>query len=699
MTLDVRRSTVLGERFDVGRLAFSPDGKVIAVAEEGADPVLFFGRVKLFGTNTFSEIKTLKYKELNNIQGIFRREGRERVECLAFSPDGRRLALGMRHGRVWLWEWDQPNPAPVVWGAHQKHDVVLVFDRDGKTLWTGSEDAVVKRWDIAAGTREPPKEVATFDLNNINPGNARIRDLVLGQGTLWASFGWGETELVATLDPRTLKPDEAQLERKGTLRLGDRLCLSPDLKTLAGATKNMIRLMDAQSGARFRDLVDTSIDISHDLDDAQDHQALQFSPDGSLLASCRGRDGYVALWDVVAARIVARIPMLNRSGCNSAFSPDGRYLAVPDEQRVVLYELLGRDIARTAAQNGSCVSDFDWSPDGRSLAWIADNGRQFEVTVAPVFRRGEPVRKCFPKSGDTPDGPHIASHPKGSVVAFYTGSDAYLWDYGRGDAPTRIAAGFVGQLAFSPDGLRLWGVASKGCVDSWPLLPAIRATHWVDTSGTLLGLLENSRLPKLKAVRRSRPRGFEGLSGLIADARWVLAAGTDGRTRVLDARDGTLQAMWDNGVDFLFNPGLDPVRSVALSPDGILGASGMRSGRIWLRRVPGGEEVAALDKHQGAVDALAFQPDGCLLASGSRDGTVRLWRPVRKIWSEVLTLRTPGGPVRRLRFSPDGTKLAVLFRNETAVRIWDLAALRTRLAAMRLDWDEDERPVPEGRQK
>ncbi len=550
----------------------------------------------------------------------------------------------------------------------------------------------MKRWDIAVGTRETPREVATFDLNNISPGDARVRDLVLGQGTLWVSYGWGESETVATLDPQTLKPDEAQVKRKGSLLLGVRLCLSPDLKTLAGATKNMIRLMDAQSGARFRDLVNTSIDISHDLDDAGDHQALQFSPDGSLLASCRGRDGYVGLWDVAGARVVARIPMLNKAGCNSAFSPDGRYLAVPREQGVVLYELLGRDIARTAAQNQSCVSDFDWSPDGHALAWIADDGRQFEVTVAPVFRRGEPVRKSFPKSGFPPEGPHIAFHPKGSVVAFYTGRDAYLWDYGRGDAPTRISAGFVGPLAFSPDGLRLWGLATKGSVDSWTLLPAIRVTHWADTSGTLSGLIETSRLTRLEAVS-----GFEGLNGLSADARWVLAAGNDGRDRLLDARDGTLRAMWHDEGDFLVNPGVDPVRSVALSPDGILGASGMQSGRIWLRRVPDGEEVAALDKHQGAVDALAFQPDGRLLASGSRDGTIRLWRPVGKNWSEVLMLRTPGSPVRRLRFSPDGTKLAVLFRSETAVRIWDIASLRIRLAAMGLDWDKDARPVPEGR--
>ena len=296
------------------------------------------------------------------MQGFFARMAASGSQSLAFSPDGRLAGRGneTRPG-VALGVGPARASAGRVARAPEIHRLSPVR--------SGGQDAVDRlarcgreamgRRRGGAGNSE---EVATIDLNRISPGNARVRDLLLDRGTLWASLGRGESEMVATLDPRTLEPDEAQAKRQGSLQLGHRLCLSPDLKTLAAATKNRIRLTDTESGAGFRDLVDSSIDISHDLDGAHDYQSLQFSPDGSLLASCRGRDGYVGLWDVAGARIVARIPMLNRSGCNSAFSPDGRYLAVPEERGVVLYELLGRDIARTASQNHSCVSDFDWSP-------------------------------------------------------------------------------------------------------------------------------------------------------------------------------------------------------------------------------------------------------------------------------------------------------------------------------------------------
>ena len=268
--------------------------------------------------------------------------------------------------------------------------------------------------------------------------------------------------------------------------------------------------MDAKGAQKFRELADTSIDISHDLNISRNHQTLQFSPDGSAPGASPGSEGFIGLWDVAAARILARVSMLNSSVGNSAFSPDGRYLAVPDDQSVVLYELLGRDLARTAPQNCSLVSDFDWSGDGRSLVWIAGDGRQFEVTVAPAFEEGEPVRKSLSMAGITTEWPHIISHPRESVLAIQS-DETYLWDYGRSGTPTRIGAGFVGPMAFTPDGSRLWGVARGESIDSWPLSPALVPTHWHDTSGSLSIFIEHSPLTIPEAVG-----GFEGVSGITA---------------------------------------------------------------------------------------------------------------------------------------------------------------------------------------
>ena len=71
--------------------------------------------------------------------------------------------------------------------------------------------------------------------------------------------------------------------------------------------------------------------------------------------------------------------------------------------------------------------------------------------------------------------------------------------------------------------------------------------------------------------------------------------------------------------------------------------------------------------------------------------------PLAARWAErggSPLLRAAGVPVRRLRFSPDGRLLGLLVQNETAVRIWDLSALHSRLAAMGLDWERDGTPRP-----
>ncbi len=116
---------------------------------------------------------------------------------------------------------------------------------------------------------------------------------------------------------------------------------------------------------------------------------------------------------------------------------------------------------------------------------------------------------------------------------------------------------------------------------------------------------------------------------------------------------------------------MDRVRSVAVSPDGSLLATGGDDRQVVLydaqTREPVGQPLAG---HEGAVWSLAFSPDGLLLASAGHDGTVRLWDMDTR---ESRALRGHSGEVWSVAFSPDGRYLASGGADER-VMLWDIQA-------------------------
>lgn len=67
-------------------------------------------------------------------------------------------------------------------------------------------------------------------------------------------------------------------------------------------------------------------------------------------------------------------------------------------------------------------------------------------------------------------------------------------------------------------------------------------------------------------------------------------------------------------------------------------------------------ELLALEGHSSSVKSVALSPDGRLLASGSHDRTVRLWNTVTGTLQE--TLRGHSKSVNSVVFSPDSRLLA-----------------------------------------
>src|SRR5262249_3531748 len=92
-----------------------------------------------------------RFKALNNYA-----TGKERlvisphmaeVYCLAFSPDGKKLAVGGKNRVVGL--FDLSKGQHIAWlKGHTGSLKLLAFSSNGKTVTSWSEDGTVKLWDV-----------------------------------------------------------------------------------------------------------------------------------------------------------------------------------------------------------------------------------------------------------------------------------------------------------------------------------------------------------------------------------------------------------------------------------------------------------------------------------------------------------------------------------------------------------------------
>jgi WD40 repeat protein/serine/threonine protein kinase len=123
--------------WQVHDLAFSLDGKRLAVAGPGdpRDPSSGPGEVKIWDLERGQELFTL-------------RGHTHAVTCVAFSPDGQRLAAGANDHTVRIWEAERGQELLTLKG-HTNGVSCVSFSPDGHRLASGSLDRTVRIWDAS----------------------------------------------------------------------------------------------------------------------------------------------------------------------------------------------------------------------------------------------------------------------------------------------------------------------------------------------------------------------------------------------------------------------------------------------------------------------------------------------------------------------------------------------------------------------
>jgi serine/threonine protein kinase/WD40 repeat protein len=652
--LDIRETRVLARGIVAHALAVSPDGRWLAAGEAKAQAWVFPCRVLLIDLWGERQKRVLSFQPIHWARQTksFAQDG---VVTACFGPKGRWLAVGARDGRIHLWDLDPEQPLLSSWQAHNGEVHQLLFSSDGQSLFSRSaKETTVKRWSVLEQKRPQGRLQVK---RAIDPQHAP-RFLARGpDGKSLACVLPGKIEF---LNPEDLEPC-----RKPFICDTHRICFSPDGQFLAQVLSgSRIRLDSLEPGGTSPVFLDPLLQRAHE--GSIDH--LAFNATGSVLlsASLSGNERIVKLWETASGRLLATRTLGSTGLFGVAWTPDGRSLITAGDRRVVLHEVSNPQVQTFLALGPYTLHGFCLSADGRYLACAAASASppgdgwvhisSWELASGKALGQ---TKMNLPGS-DEREQPALAFHPnQKSFVTAWLGADVQCWDLQCNPMTTGLPAQAVRELHFARDGQSLWVVSQQewDTLEKWDWTERKKVKSWDNwLTGHVL-------------------RGQSSLKSVVVGKRWVLVGAGDGSGYLLDADTAQQQQV-------LSGPG-GPVRSVALSQDERLAALGSQNGVVRLVSIPDGEIVADLKGHTQSVQAFGFSRDGRLLASGSRDGSIRLW--VRRgSYQHWLTLHPSHRPVKSLFLTPDGNKLAVLYHNETGIRLWHLERLRQALAEMGL---------------
>jgi WD40 repeat protein len=685
-------------------LALSPDGEHFAVAGWGEEVLIF---------------------ALNQDQAVLRiKTDATQVFALAFSPDGKRLAIGSNERPNYLSVWDADTGKRVIGlEGHSDAVVSVAWSSDGKRLLTGSYDHSARLWDIADGSSKEylghdwwvwsasfsPDEnrfvtasqdgsVIVWDVNSDTPGPAFTSHAC---PALVARFSPdGKTIASGGYDGRVLvwNPDALRaVNLKGALA-GPASNSTPDDVVSIVAHSDAVRsIVYSRDGAAILTAGNDNTVRLWDFNDqslrkefrghASRVAAAQFLRDEENVISV-SHDHSAKIWDIPNHRELDLLGGTVLQGhrdsiLGASFDPSEKLVVTASRDRsAISWDIrTGQQIRTFNEGHAYLASSAVFIPGGKKVLTVAiDNtSRIWDISTGTqsVVLEGTGVRSA------------AAVSSTGRWIA--TGSDrksVVVWDLGG--QPLREFDRFesdVTALAFSPDDrFLLVGDSAGRC----QLIDAVSGQQvWVSRTHSR-GITKVAYVPggdkvltasldNVVAIRDSKT-GTENTKGLLKHAGPVtsLAVSTDGNLAMTSSSDKKVRvwSLKDSSLVKAIDTGEVASSCVAISPDSKTGLAVMADRRIRMWNLQTGDEVTSLDggtvpfmdlsKTSIPLWSAAFSDSGDrLLTAGGTEA--RIWEIAS---GKTLQIFSPQSAVASVNFSPSGERF-VTGSWDNAARIWD----------------------------
>lgn len=701
-TIQLRLEIILPCNQAVGDLAFSPDGKTLAVA---SNEDIFLWSVG-------------EWKPFLQLKGHL-----SAINKLDWSSDSLTLVSGSDDTSIRLWDTLTGQQLKVFYG-HSGPVSGVDFTSDGANLISSSLDGEVRLWKLD-GTLETKKRVGPVYSQDYAPDGKTLAlglkdDLLLLSATDLKQLG--KLPSNGIVENVGFSTDSALVATNLDIWQVD---LQTHLFTLAGRTDDVAFVPDNQMIAYGRELIKVANNESlRVLENPHGHQdrtikdplELDFRGDGGLLAiggiqgvsiwsMPRGyqesvvpdSEAYVAdmrdtLFNITTdqAVLIDAFMKLNNLSCNNPIFPS-QQLLIPKNDDAKVYEdsrivapLSGDTIANIkelSAFQMECVKTKSYlSFSGSSRFLIGGSAMWLANTGAPLFEAADVPRKLDGKPEVNLDSPIMLLSPDEKILAVRIGKNIELWDAqsgryldtlkGHQDVVTSVDFSLNGKYLASSGGLedkniRIWNMSTMKTESRIEGIVASQVFFSADGKALIIRNIDGVRYWRIGAVEPDVTLfNVEGVIEMAPDRSkfaFINCLQFSGRTCLNEV---AIIYDFNQQQRSVYQGFTEKIQALAFSSDGQYLAGGS-SNSVVVWRVSDRETLQILRTERSAdIIRLTFSPDTTLVAAIDSSNNLRIWQVI----GGNLLVSFLDQDVRRVAFSPDNKLLALLIGD--SIRLW-----------------------------